>query len=401
VANWQDYTDGERIKILRGKTMTQAGLASSAGLSLATVQKAEQDRQVSLQTLLALAEALHTHVSVILGQQVPQRAESMEDRSTLAGLSRAVHDTAAGQLDAEPAELPTLGRIRTAVDHAWSMYWAGRRNSASLAAARLVRQAGVLAHQAPADGQGEALAVLSDAYRLAAYVANLMNRGDLAYASIGHAKAAAERAGDPLREALVASGRAWVMLRDVRLAEAQQLAEDAAYAIEPRYSDTSPEQLAAFGCHVTFAGVVASRRGDAGRASDLMSQGHAAAARLGREVQHHGVLFGPVSAAAQAVGVSVALGEHGKALDLAATMGDWGQLTTAARNRFTLDVALAQCGARRYEEALDTLYGVCAANPEWARQESIPATVLQRAGRAATARVRELTAIIGTPLRGL
>lgn len=58
MAEWASYTQGQRIKILRGRDLTQDGLAEKAGLSIKTVQKAEQNGTVSLSTLLSLAAAL-------------------------------------------------------------------------------------------------------------------------------------------------------------------------------------------------------------------------------------------------------------------------------------------------------------------------------------------------------
>jgi transcriptional regulator with XRE-family HTH domain len=43
MARWSDYTTGERLKILRGPGLTQERLAEAAGLSVATIRKAERD----------------------------------------------------------------------------------------------------------------------------------------------------------------------------------------------------------------------------------------------------------------------------------------------------------------------------------------------------------------------
>ncbi|GAA0665726.1 hypothetical protein GCM10009535_51820 [Streptomyces thermocarboxydovorans] len=58
VSNWADLTNGQRIKHLRGSDLTQQGLADAAGVSLALVQKAEQDRgELSVGSLLKFAHA--------------------------------------------------------------------------------------------------------------------------------------------------------------------------------------------------------------------------------------------------------------------------------------------------------------------------------------------------------
>ncbi|GGS39175.1 hypothetical protein Snoj_28460 [Streptomyces nojiriensis] len=96
-----------------------------------------------------------------------------------------------------------------------------------------------------------------------------------------------------MREASVASGRSWVYLRDARLDDAERTADISYTSIEPAYSDRDPVLLATYGWHVTFAAVVAARQGDTAAAEDLLSQGFAVAARLGRDVMVNGTAFAP------------------------------------------------------------------------------------------------------------
>ncbi|MBB5123790.1 transcriptional regulator with XRE-family HTH domain [Streptomyces albaduncus] len=111
MSNWADLTNGKRIKHLRGSGLAQQGLADAAGLSLALVQKAEQDRgELSIGSLLKLAHALNTDVSVILGQQAPRRGMDQGTRAAVRRLSDAVHDSALGawQTVEEPSTLAEL-----------------------------------------------------------------------------------------------------------------------------------------------------------------------------------------------------------------------------------------------------------------------------------------------------
>ncbi|MEV0278062.1 helix-turn-helix transcriptional regulator [Streptomyces sp. NPDC050610] len=316
---WSDYSNGERIKILRGAEIKQADLAEMTGLSVPTIQAAEQDKRLSLPTLLKIAGALSVDTSVLLGQQAPRRALGHEDRTMMRALSHAVHDTAVG---APPTvDAPTFDELTKITRQGWELYWKGRYTEVGSLAAPLLRSAAARLREQPVGEQAPAWGIVADAYRICAYVANLLGVRDLAYASIGHAQRAAETAGDDLRQALVASGRAWVYLRDARLSEALDLAERAAVDIEPRFSQATQEQLTVYGSHVNFAAVVASRLGDKDRAADYLSQSHATGARMGREVRSHGTLFGPVSATTQAVGVNVSLGQTGKALTLIDAIG--------------------------------------------------------------------------------
>ncbi|MFI8281114.1 helix-turn-helix domain-containing protein [Streptomyces sp. NPDC085929] len=85
---WNEHTTGQRIKLLRG-AVTQEELAESAGLSIATIRNAEQDRgHISMPTLLRLAHALGADISVIVGQQAPRRAMLADDRTARPAVPR-------------------------------------------------------------------------------------------------------------------------------------------------------------------------------------------------------------------------------------------------------------------------------------------------------------------------
>ncbi|MGW5332932.1 helix-turn-helix domain-containing protein [Streptomyces bauhiniae] len=399
---WSDYGTGERIKILRGKQISQQQLANMTGLSLPTIRQAEQNRRLSLPTLLKIANALSVDTSVVLGQQAPRRAMEPDDRTTLRDISASVHDTAAGFLpdEAEPA---TVVDLTAATKKAWALYWSGQYRELGSLLGLLLRDAAVTAETLEGDSALAVLGLLSDGYQIAACVANLFGARDLAYSSIGHARAAALRAGDPLRTARVDSARSWVYLRDGRLQRSMAVAEAAALEIEPRYSDQTPEQLTVYGNLLNHCAVTAARLEDEDRTGDFLSQLHAVGARLGREHDFHGARFGPHTAVTQAVGINVTIGKPGKALKLIESVkpAHLTGLADAARNRYQLDVALAQTDAKLYDSALDTLEGVLHDSPQWARHQALPAVIVQKIGSASTARLRRVSELIGVPAVGL
>ncbi|MFJ9125697.1 helix-turn-helix transcriptional regulator [Streptomyces sp. NPDC102340] len=393
MAHWSDYSTGERIAILRGADVTQQQLAQMTDVSVHTIRAAEQDRRLTLPTLMKISDALGADISVIEGQQELPRAMAQNDRRMLRALSGTIHDTAAGILPA--AEAVQYTELERAIKRCWALYWEGNYTEAGTVATRTIETAAATRHHAHVGAQAEAWGLLSDAYRLGAYVANLVGARDLAYAAIGHAQHAAEQSADGMRPALVMSGRAWVYLRDARLTDALKLAEQSATDIEPRWSTATPEQLTVYGSHVNFAAVVASRLEDKDRAGDYLSQSHSTGARMGEEVKAHGTLFGPVSATTQAVGVNVSLGQTGKALELIKGVGDISKLTDAARNRFAMDKALALVDAKRYDQSLDVLEKALRAAPEWARHQTLPTVIAEKAGRASTAKLRRVSELIG------
>ncbi|MFI1830245.1 helix-turn-helix domain-containing protein [Streptomyces sp. NPDC020412] len=396
MARWSEYTTGQRIKILRGKSIRQTDLAEMTGLSLPTIQQAEQDKRLTLQTLLLLADALGADTAVVLGQQAPRRAMEQDDRAVMQALSRVVHDTAAGILP-DTVTAPSIQTLEANAKRCWETYWKGGYLGAGALAGQLIAEAGARLREQPVGEQAEAWTVLSNAYRLAGYVANLMSARDLAYAAIGNAQHAVSHAADELSGALVMSGRAWIYLRDARLRESLALAEKAATDIEPRFSRATTEQLVAYGSHVNFAAVVASRLGNKELAADYLSQSHAAGARMGQEAAAHGTVFGPVTATTQAVGIKVALGQTGQALTLIGEIKPRHEeaLSGAARNRYAMDKAMAQADAKLWDASLETLEQVLVDDPTWARHQALPSVIVEKVGRASTPRLRRVSKLLG------
>lgn len=406
MTEWASFTQGQRIKILRGRDLTQEGLAEKAGLSIKTVQKAEQGGTVSLPTYLALAAALDTDLAVLLGQRDPERGASIQQRGMLRAISRAIHDTASGYLP-EHAPTATNHDLATVVESSWNAYWAADYSELGALLPGLLYSARAAAHNAP-DGHTEApLAALSDGYQVAAYLANQFGHRDLAYSAAQQASAAATRAGDPIRAARVEGCRSWIYRKDGRVADSLTLAERAARAIDPPYSESNPDVLTAYGNLMMHCAIAASRLkrdkptsryGEA--AGDYLSQAHAAGARLGREHHCHGGHFGPANAAAKSLDVNLAIGEHGKALDIVETFRSEGQLAPAVRNRYLLDKALAQVEAKQYDTALNTLTEACTEAPDWARNQQLPTMILGRMpATVSQSRLRKLSRILGTPGR--
>ncbi|GAA3063395.1 hypothetical protein GCM10020000_53520 [Streptomyces olivoverticillatus] len=116
---------------LDGAPLTSPRYRSSAGtwaFSVVDVRTARLPAQtyhrLSVGSLLKLASALKTDISVILGQQAPRQGTSRDTRAALRRLSDAVHDSALGDWDGveDPS---TLADLSTARDRVVSTYWRG------------------------------------------------------------------------------------------------------------------------------------------------------------------------------------------------------------------------------------------------------------------------------------
>lgn len=401
VSNWADLTNGKRIKHLRGSDLTQQELADAAGVSLALVQKAEQDRgELSVGSLLKLAGALKTDVAVILGQQAPRRGMNRDDRAALRHLSDAVHESALGEWDGidDPS---TLDELTEARDLAWAAYWASDTAKVSSLASKVLME-GQVRYGSAAGPEREQLAlVLASTYRVAASCATGFGQRDLALSALTSAKLLAKEADDPVMSALLESTLSWIYLRGAKTPRAVAVAERAAMAIEPSFSRAPRPELVAYGRLMISAAVAASRSEDERAADDFISQAHAAAARLGREEKLYGTSFGPTAAKTEAVGIHVALKNYGRALKLA-NQPDMQKLpkgmSKVARNRYKLDVALAQYATGLHDQAGDTLIEVGLDAPEWVKHQALPGVIGKRLAKVSTARVRNISELIGVPL---
>jgi transcriptional regulator with XRE-family HTH domain len=401
VSNWAELTNGKRIKSLRGSDMTQQGLADASGLSLALVQKAEQDRgELSVGSLLKLANALNTDVSVILGQQAPRRGMNRGDRAALLQLSDAVHESALGEWEGieDPSSIEALAEAR---DRAWSAYWASDTANVATYAAKVLMEGQVRYDSATGADRDRLGSILASTYRVAASCSTGFGQRDLALSALTSAKHLAREAGDPVLSALLESTLSWVYLRGAKLPRAVAVAERAALAIEPSFSNGSRPELVAYGRNMISAAVAASRREDQEAADNYLSQAHAAAARLGRDEKLYGTSFGPTAAKTEAVGIHVALKNWGTALQLAG-QPDMQKLprtmTKIARNRYRLDVALAQAATGLYDKAGDTLVEVGLDAPEWVKHQALPGVIGKRLAKVSTAKVRHIGELIGVPL---
>ncbi|MFF4735888.1 helix-turn-helix domain-containing protein [Streptomyces sp. NPDC001262] len=401
MSSWADLTTGRRIKHLRGSDLTQQGLADAAGVSLALVQKAEQDRgELSVGSLLKLASALKTDVGVILGQQAPRRGMNRTDRAALRQLSDAVHDSALGEWEGidDPSSTEELA---TARDLAWSAFWSGDSAKLSSLASKVLMEGQVRYESATGAERQRLGLILASTYRVAASCATGFGQRDLALGALTSAKLHARRADDPVMMALLESTLSWIYLRSAKMSRAVSVAERAALSIEPSFRNAPRPQLLAYGRLMISAAVAASRHEDEAAADDYISQAHAAAARLGRDEKLWGTAFGPTAAKTEAVGIHVALKNYGRALKLAnqKDMADVPrQMSKVARNRYKLDVALAQCAAGLYDQAADVLIEVGLDAPEWVRHQALPGVIGRRIARVSTAKVRHISDVIGMPL---
>lgn len=387
-------TIGDRIKSLREfRDLTQEELADRAAVHVDTIRKLEQGVRQSarINTLRALARALDVQLERLVGQ--PTVTQQLTDDGGLLELRDAIQDIGAlpgvpalENLEDPPGEQPWVDAVRDAT----STYWAGDYSRLSSTLPLLLRDGRAVARETPTERVWRQLAL---AYQLAACLSCQAGHPDWAFAAVEKQLAAAARASDPLMEGMGVSTLSWVLLRQGRWEQAQDVAVRKADDLEPSFKAT-PNQLAVYGNLLVAAATPAARRDNREEAIGLLTRAEGAATISGK-VRAYGTAFSVVDVRTQKVNIALAgtNGQPEKALEFAGDV-NLEQITRPVHAAaYRVDVAQAQYQTGDSESALTTLLEVESQQPEWIRFQT-----------AATATVREMLESErrrSTPLRSL
>jgi transcriptional regulator with XRE-family HTH domain len=242
-----------------------------------------------------------------------------------------------GSVGAEPVRLTVL---RTATSRARGLFQAARYERLSAELPRLIATAAATCDHADGQQRLTAEALLADAYILTSGFMVKLNDDQLAWATADRAAQAAEASGDPLILADARRSVATVMRRTGRPDRARTLLIGAADDITPRHGAT-PEQLSMYGTLLQVAAYTAAVDGDRTEAGELITAAHAAAMRLGRDVNHRHTAFGPTNVALHQISIAQVLGDNGAAIAHAKALNPTAIPTAERRGRYWIDVARA------------------------------------------------------------
>lgn len=373
-------TIGDRIRSLREfRDLTQEQLAERAQVHVDTIRKLEQGQRQSarINTLRALARALDVQLERLVGQPTVTQ-ELSEPGGGLLELRDAIQDVSAlpGVLaDNDLEDPPDQDTWISTVDEATNLYWAGEYSSLSSRLPLLLRDGRAVARDHSAERVWRSLAL---AYQLAACLATQAGHPDWAFAAVEKQLDAAHRASDPLTEGMGVSTLSWVLLRQGRWEQAQQVAEKKADALEPPFRRPSADHLAVYGNLLLAAATPAARRDAWDDALELLTAAEDAAVRSG-PVRAYGSAFSVVDVRTQKVNVALAGNDNrpDKALEFAGdvVLEDISRPVHSAAYR--MDVAQAQYQTGDAESALTTLLEVEEEQPEWIRLQALAAATVR------------------------
>jgi transcriptional regulator with XRE-family HTH domain len=253
--------------------MTQKELARESGVSLSLIRKLEQGErhETRLETTRRLATTLRVSTTRLV-------AEPVED-----GASDAVVDewepvrkalTAPVQEPSELDEAPTLEGVRDALADVVRLYSADRYTELVAVLPALLRDADALA---PLDPAGRALRA-----DLLHFAGRTMIHTRQFEAAEWALESALEASTSHLQSAATADMICWLLMRQGKLGQARELAEQWAIRTEPRMSRATSDELTTWGWLLLRWSAAAVRDNRPNEADDSLRLAHAAAVAMGR-----------------------------------------------------------------------------------------------------------------------
>ncbi|MFI6702573.1 helix-turn-helix domain-containing protein [Streptomyces sp. NPDC050509] len=366
---------GDRLAELRlRRNMTQEQLAERAGLSIDVVRKLEQGRRKTarLSSINALAHALDTEPSFLVGQPTTFEIRTAEDSGlpSVLALRQAVSpiaDLLGGDTDAE--DPPSIEELRGSLASTENIRRDGRMSEIGLLLPQLIRDARTAAHAYTGSDRAAANSVLAVAYQVAATTLTALGKEDAAFTAMERSIAAIRQCDDPALETLTASTLSWVFTKQGRLADAEHVALARAEQIEPSFR-SAPSELALWGILLLRAATAAARLKRHDAVTDLLRMAKGAAESMGGDLLVYATPFGPTNAAVASVNFLVEMEKSDEAILAARTVPALASLPPTWRARFHVDRALAYDDLGKDRAATNALMKAEEDAPEWMRYHS-------------------------------
>jgi quinol monooxygenase YgiN len=247
--------------------------------------------------------------------------------------------------------------------------------------------------------RSDARKLLADTYQAVAAAMSKFGEADAAWIAADRTAFTAEATGQLLTVAASMYRMAHVFLSLGQIAQAQQVAFNAAHALEPTIgSETSDEALSLYGALHLVLAVAAARDNDRAKAYGHLDTARGVAERLGADRNDYDTEFGPSNVAIHAVSVAVELGDAGQALDLARAV-EADSLSPERRSRYLIYLATAHTMRRQIGEALHDLQEAERITPELTRAHGaareVTRDLLQLSGLRPRPEMRELAERFG------
>ncbi|MYX26680.1 helix-turn-helix domain-containing protein [Streptomyces sp. SID8381] len=369
--------------------MSQEQLAEAAGLSVGVVRKVEQGQNVSVESLNALARALGAETSSLFATEVPSPIEvDSSEGPRLMELRRALMPPVGLSLTlTEPERVVPLRTIQRDIDDQHALYRTDRYDSVAKKLPGILRAAETAVALSDGEERQRAVIVRSRALLLTGKYLTQVRRYDMAYHALARGIQDAREAGQVQLAANGVVGMGWLLLRQDRFDEAEQLAARTAEAVEPRLSGATAAQLAVWGELLQRVASAAMRNNRPDVAKEARRMATTAASALGREhmdFNEHWATFGPVTAETKAIEDLSLVGDARGVLNRAddgpvagKALKKLGRPSPNNWDRHRLDVARAHVTLGSHQDAMDELTGIKESSPEWLRHQAMARRIMR------------------------
>ncbi|MBN6050763.1 helix-turn-helix domain-containing protein [Nonomuraea sp. RK-328] len=398
---------GARLRELRKRRgLTQEDLAELAGVSLPTIKKIEQGGSARMETYRQIAKVFNVTTVWFVSAGPPRPTVDTGDDTVLTEMRAAIIPPIGlngmpvlGTADYDDVALPRLADAAAAVNRA---YHADRYDDLAHLLPALVRSAHYhVARFNDGAERTQAHKVRSAVLGLAGRYLIQIRAHDLALMTLQEAARDAITAGDQALAASAVSSQAWAMLRQGRFDEVEQLCAHAADQIEPRMSQATPDELAAWGWMLMRASAGAIRNNRPEEASEYLGLAKTAGARLGREHDLGGQkAFGPLTVALQEPENAMIEGRPDKALEaMDALPHDVGRTNPSTLNRAQLDRARALVRVGDADQATEVMTQLRREHAGWLQYQQagrdVTREILESRARMPSSQQRDLADFLG------
>lgn len=400
---------GDRLKELRlTRGLTQEGLAERAQLSLGVVKKLERGGTARLETYHALARTLGVRTSALFepgGPHATTRGD--DDNIDLMPLRQALAPpiTLGGRLTDAIVE-PDLDRLRSTATEVGTAYHRDDYGYVADFLPSLVHAAHSAAdHFDHGPEHTEALRIRSDVLQMAGRYLTQVRAYDLAHIALRDAIEDAARVKDMGGVAAAVYQQGWLLMRQGRLDEAEQVSIATADAVEPRISRATPQALGAWGKLLVHGSAAAARNNRPQEAREILRLGRTAGAALGGgqavAVSSWG-RFDWRTVAFQGIENQLVAEKPDRVLRLSERMPKPADAKGRLfMRRHLLDVAHAHVMLKQTDAATDILGSLMDDTPQWLRHQRMAADTFQELlrrskRRSLTSKQRDLAAFFGT-----
>lgn len=314
-AGADDHTGARIAQYRKLRGLTQRGLAQRANVAYGTLTKVESGHAAPQPVLVAaVARALSVDVQCLVDVSHRRDHRALDVDEVLEPLRWALDNDVADHPGDAGRPLPRpIEDVEADVDaRSRELICGGLTDKVATVMPALLDELAAAA----ADGDDTRVwRALAHAYRCAHHVASRWGYRDLAMTALDRMGLAAERAEEPLLEALRQHERAHEYLRagQHQRGHAIQARAEHMAAVAP----ATRERAALAGTGHLAASVHAARDGDAAGADDHLAEAEALAGEVGDVADTFWLGFGPTNVALHRVSALVAQDRHGEAVSVA------------------------------------------------------------------------------------